>query len=62
MPADVALLRAALGQDAGLTIVPEGALELVDGVGATLRWSDDSTPSEAVPTQSQDQRRLHHVV
>jgi hypothetical protein len=62
MPAGVALLRAALGQDAGLTIVPEGAAELVDGVGAVLRWSDGSTPSEAVPTTSADQRRLHHVV
>jgi hypothetical protein len=62
MPADVALLRAALGQDAGLTIAPDDAVELVDGVGAVLRWSDGSTPSEAVPSQSQDQRRLHRVV
>jgi hypothetical protein len=62
MPADVALLRAALGQDAGLTIAPADAVELVDGAGAVLRWSDGSTPSEAVPSQSQDQRRLHKVV
>lgn len=62
MAADVALLRAALGQDAGLTIAPDGAVETVDGVGAVLRWADESTPSEAVPSQSADQRRLHDVV
>lgn len=62
MPADVALVRAALGQDAGLTIAPDGQVELVDGVGAVLRWNDDSTPSEAVPTTSEDQARLHRVV
>ncbi|QZN86785.1 hypothetical protein [Cellulomonas sp. C5510] len=62
MPADVALLRAALGQDAGLTIALDGQVELVDGVGAVLRWNDDSTPSESVPASSEDQRRLHRVV
>lgn len=62
MTADVALLRAALGQDAGLTIALDGQVELVDGVGAVLRWNDDSTPSESVPTSSEDQRRLHRVV
>jgi hypothetical protein len=62
MPADVALLRAALGQDAGLTIVPDGQAEMVDGIGALLRWNDGSTPSEALPTQSADQSRLHDVV
>lgn len=62
MPADVALLRAALGQDAGLTLVPDGSADLVDGVGAVLRWVDESTPSEAVPSQSADQARLRDVV
>lgn len=62
MPADVALLRAALGQDAGLTIATDGAVEVLDGVGAVLRWNDGSTPSESVPTQSADRRRLHDVV
>ncbi len=62
MPADVAVLRAAIGQEAGLTFAPDGAAELVDGVGAVLRWSDESTPSEAVPTQSADQPRLRRVV
>ncbi|MEV7972948.1 Vms1/Ankzf1 family peptidyl-tRNA hydrolase [Cellulomonas sp. NPDC089187] len=62
MPADAAILRAALGQDAGLTLVPDGAADLVDGVGAILRWVDESTPSEAVPSQSADQARLRDVV
>lgn len=62
MPADVALLRAALGQDAGLTIARDGQVDVVDGIGAVLRWNDDSTPSEALPSQSADQRRLHDVV
>ncbi|WP_315094256.1 hypothetical protein [uncultured Cellulomonas sp.] len=62
MEANVALVRAALGQDAGLTLAPDGTVDLVDGIGAVLRWSDDSTPSEAVPTQSADQARLRTVV
>ena len=62
MPADAALLRAAVGQDAGLTLVDDGQVELVDGVGAVLRWSDGSTPSEAVPTLSSDQMRLRRIV
>jgi len=62
MPADVALVRAAVGQDAGLTFADDGLVDLVDGVGAVLRWSDGSTPSEAVPTQSADQSRLRDVV
>lgn len=62
MPADVAVLRAAVGQEAGLTFAPDGVVELVDGIGAVLRWSDESTPSESVPTQSGDQQRLRHVV
>ena len=62
LPAGVALLRAALGQDAGVTFAEDGSAELVDGIGAVLRWSDGSTPSESVPTQSADQRRLRNVV
>lgn len=60
--ADIALVRAALGQEAGVTFAEDGAADLVDGVGALLRWSDGSTPSEAVPTQSGDQARLRTVV
>jgi len=62
LPASVALVRAALGQDAGLTFVPDGAAELVDGVGAVLRWHDAGTPSEAAPTMSADRTRLRDVV
>ena len=61
MDANVALVRAALAQDAGVTFAEDGAVDLVDGIGAVLRWSDDSTPSEAVPTQSADQARLRTV-
>ncbi|MGY4645972.1 baeRF2 domain-containing protein [Cellulomonas sp. URHB0016] len=62
LPAGVALVRAALGQDAGVTFAENGTVDLVDGIGALLRWSDGSTPSEAVPSQSADQRRLRTVV
>lgn len=58
LPADLALMRAVVGQDAGVTYADEGDLELVDAVGAVLRWADGSTPSESVPTQSADRRRL----
>lgn len=61
IPAEAALIRAAVGQDAGLTIVENGAVDLVDGVGAVLRWSDGSTPSESLLTQSADRRRLRNV-
>jgi len=62
LPADIALVRAAIGQDAGLTFAEDGVVDLVDGIGAVLRWTDTSTPSEAVPTQSADQARLRTVV
>jgi hypothetical protein len=58
MPVGVALVRAALAQDAGVTFAEDGAVELVDGVGAVLRWSDGSTPSESVLSQSADTRRV----
>lgn len=61
--ADVAILRAALGQDAGLTFAPEdGAVDLPDGVGAVLRWHDESTPSDGgAPSLSSDAGRLRTV-
>lgn len=61
MPAAVALVRAAVGQDAGLTFAPDGSVELADGVGAVLRWSDGSTPRESVLSQSGDAARVHNV-
>jgi hypothetical protein len=54
LPAAIALVRAAVGQDADLTVCPEGAAELIDGVGATLRWYDGSTPHEVAATMSRD--------
>jgi len=56
-PAITALVRAALGQDAGITFTADGA-DVVDGIGALLRWSDDSTPSEQLLTQSADAHRV----
>lgn len=40
LSASVGLVRAALGQDAGLTFVDPDELPLIDGVGAILRWPD----------------------
>lgn len=62
LPADVGLVRAALGQDAGVTFAIDGSVELIDGVGAVLRWSDPATPSESLVSQSADQGRLRTVV
>ena len=59
LPVSVALVRAAVGQDAGLTFAPEGSVELMDGVAATLRWRDGGTPTEALASMSGDDRRLH---
>ena len=60
--ADIALVRAALGQDAGLTFAVDGSVDLIDGVGAILRWTDSSTPHESVHSQSGDTGRLRDVV
>lgn len=59
LPSSVALVRAAVGQDAGLTFAPEGSVQLMDGVAATLRWRDDGTPTEALVSMSGDDRRRH---
>ncbi|RPF22216.1 Vms1/Ankzf1 family peptidyl-tRNA hydrolase [Myceligenerans xiligouense] len=63
LPAAVALVRAAIAQDAGLTFAPEGSVGvgaggLVDGVAATLRWHDGHTPHEYAATMSGDDTRL----
>lgn len=55
--ADVAVLRAAVAQDAGFTYAEEGSVELVDGVGALLRWTDAATPHETAPSYTHDRRR-----
>lgn len=56
--APVALLRAAVAQDAGITFADAGSVELVDGVGALLRWHDPSTPHETVPSSTADTGRM----
>lgn len=62
LPATVALVRAALGQDAGLTFVPADAVALGDGVGAVLRWHDDGTPGDGLaPSLSSDTTRISHL-
>ncbi|WP_413450692.1 Vms1/Ankzf1 family peptidyl-tRNA hydrolase [Georgenia phoenicis] len=56
--ADLAIGRAAVEQGAGVTIADEAsASELVDGVGALLRWRDASTPSEHAYKVSGDTAR-----
>ncbi|OLT48714.1 Vms1/Ankzf1 family peptidyl-tRNA hydrolase [Cellulosimicrobium sp. CUA-896] len=62
LPAPLALVRAAIGQDAGVTFAPEGSVELIGGVGATLRWSDEGTPKEVAATMSGDDSRLRGEV
>lgn len=55
--ADVALLRAAVAQDAGVTFAVEGSVSLVDGLGALLRWTDPATPHEGAPSYTGDRSR-----
>ena len=54
LPAAIALVRSAVSQDAGLTFVPSDALELYDGVGAILRWSDEATPADSAFAMTKD--------
>lgn len=58
--ADVAVLRAVVAQDAGFTYADEGSVDLVDGVGALLRWSDAATPHETAPSYTADRHRKAH--
>ncbi len=61
MIAHVALVRAALGQDAGVTVAEEGEASPQDGVGALLRWTDGSTPSGSLLSQSADRNRVRSL-
>lgn len=57
-PADIEeLLHLAVQTDASVQVLPDGSIALPEGVGALLRWRDDSTPSNAVPTMSADRSR-----
>jgi hypothetical protein len=61
MTAHVALLRAAVAQDAGVTVAGTGEAAPTDGVGALLRWSDGSTPGGTLLSQSADRTRLRSL-
>lgn len=61
MTAHVALVRAAVAQDAGITVADEGEVAAADGVGALLRWSDGSTPRGRLLSQSGDGTRVRSL-
>lgn len=50
VPADTALVWAAVCSRAAVTLVDRAQLNPADGVGALLRWSDESTPRSRVPS------------
>jgi hypothetical protein len=50
VPADAALVWAAVCSRAGVTLVDAGQVDPADGVGALLRWSDESTPRTRMPS------------
>ncbi len=50
VPADAALVWAAVCSRAGVTLVDPGQAHPADGVGAVLRWSDESTPRSRFPS------------
>ncbi len=51
------LLYLALRTDAAVQSLDPGEIVLPDGVGALLRWRDEATPSNAVPSLSDDRER-----
>jgi len=50
VPADAALVWAAACSGAGVTLLDAGQVNPADGVGAVLRWADESTPRARVPS------------
>jgi len=48
--ADTALVWTVLSTDAGVTLLDPDDRALSDGIGALLRWSDRSTPHDAIPS------------
>jgi hypothetical protein len=50
VPADAALVWAAVCSRAGVTLLDAGQVDPADGVGAVLRWSDESTPRARFPS------------
>ena len=51
------LLRQSLLTDAAVSALPEDAAGIPEGVGALLRWRDDSTPSNSIGSMTGDSRR-----
>lgn len=51
------LLRGALATDAAISALQEDADGIPEGVGALLRWRDDTTPSNSIGSMSGDSRR-----
>jgi hypothetical protein len=49
VPADAAMVWAAVRTRAGVTLVDPHQVVLRDGVGALLRWSDQTTPHDVTP-------------
>lgn len=62
MQALIAVVRAALAQDAGITFVPEDDADIADQVGAILRWDDEGTPHESAPSLSSDPERMRTML
>jgi hypothetical protein len=54
--AGAALVWAVLSTDAGITLVDDRA-QVAEGVAALLRWSDRSTPHDALPSMPGHGRR-----
>ena len=50
VPADMALVWAAVSSRAGVTLLDPGQADPADGLGAVLRWVDESTPRTRVPS------------
>lgn len=61
MLALIAVIRAAIAQNAEVTFIPDDEVELVDQVGALLRWDDEETPRDIAPSLSTDKGRLKTV-
>jgi hypothetical protein len=49
MRADAVLARAVFASGADIALLEDGDADLVDGIGALLRWSDRSTPHDSAP-------------
>jgi len=50
VPAMAAITWALVGTGAQVTLLEDGDTDLTDGIGALLRWADESTPGETPPS------------